>query len=64
MDFWLITITGTTLPLEYVMQQLTEIPHGKLFTAAVSIRQGVPLGILVFLPSLPWMDKTNYQAHI
>ena len=25
----------------------------KLFTAAVSIRQGVPLGILVLLPSLP-----------
>ena len=40
-------------------QQYTEIPHDKLFTAAVSIRQGVPLDILVFLPSLPGMVKAE-----
>ena len=31
----------------------------KLFTEAVSIRQGVPLGILEFLPSLPGVVKAE-----
>ena len=35
---------------------------GKLFTAAVSTRQYVPLGILVFLPSLPGMVKAELPA--
>ena len=52
--FWLIIITGTTHNAFRMCN-----PHGKLFTAAVSIRQGVPLGILVFLPSLPGMVKAE-----
>ena len=38
---------------------LTEIPCSKLFTAAVSTRQGVKLGILVLLPILPEMVKAE-----
>ena len=53
--FRLILIAGTTLPFGWVRQQLTKIPCGKLFTAPVSTRQDVLLGILVFLPSLPGM---------
>ena len=40
-------------------QQLTEIPCCKLCTATVSTRQGVPLGILVFLPSLSGIVKAQ-----
>ena len=35
------------------------MPCVKLFTAAVSTRQDVPLAILVFLPSLPGMVKAE-----
>ena len=38
---------------------MTVIPCGRLFTAAVSMRQGVPLGTLVFLPSLTGMVKAE-----
>ena len=57
--FYLIIITSTILPFGWARQQLTEIPCGKLFTAAVSTGKGVPLGILVFLPSLPGMVKAE-----
>ena len=57
--FWLITITGTRLPLGWVKQGLTEIPCSKLFMAAVLIREGVPLGILVFLPRVSGMVKAE-----
>ena len=33
--------------------------HGKLFMAVVLMRQGVPLGTLVFLPTLPRMVKAE-----
>ena len=56
---WFITITGTTLPFRWARQWLTENPCSKLFTAAVSTRQSVSLGILVFLPSLPGMVKAE-----
>ena len=52
-------MTGTILPLGYTRQQFTEIPYGRLFTAAVPMRQGVPLATLVFLPSLPGMVKAE-----
>ena len=52
-------MTGTILPLGYTRQQFTEIPCSRLLTAAVSIRQGVTLGTLVFLPSLPGMVKAE-----
>ena len=51
------------MPLGCARQQFTGIPCGKLFTAAVSIRQGVPLGILVFLPSLPGMIKAELPGN-
>ena len=50
------------MPLGCVRQQFTEIPCGKFFTAAVSIRQGMPLSILAFLPSLPGMVKAELQG--
>ena len=52
-------MTGTVLPLRHTRQQFTEIPCSRLFIAAVSSRQGVPLGTLVFLPSLPGMVKAE-----
>ena len=52
-------MTGTVLPLGCTRQWFTEIPCGRLLTAAVSTRQGVPLGTLVFLPSLPRMVKAE-----
>ena len=52
-------MTGTILPLGCTRQRFTEIPCDRLFIAAVSIRQGVPLGTLVFLPSLPGMVKAE-----
>ena len=36
-----------------------EIPCGKLFISAVSTRQGVALGILIFLPILPGIAKVE-----
>ena len=47
------------MPLGCTRQWFTEIPCGRLHIAAVSIRQGVPLGTLVFLPSLPGMVKAE-----
>ena len=52
-------MTGTTLPFGWARQWLTEIPCGKLCTAALSTRQGRPLGVLLFLPSLPRMVKAE-----
>ena len=52
-------MTGTILPSGWARKWLTEIPCSNLFTAAVSTRQGVPVGILVFLPSLPGMEKAE-----
>ena len=52
-------MTGTVLPLGCTRKWFTEIPCSRLLTAAVSIRQGVPLGTLVFLPSLPRMVKAE-----
>ena len=52
-------MTDTILPLGYTRQWFTEIPCSRLFTAAVLMRQGVPLDTLVFLPSLPRMVKAE-----
>ena len=52
-------MTSTVFPLGCTRQWFTEIPCGRLLTVAVSIRQGVPLGTLVFLPSLPGMVKAE-----
>ena len=57
--FWFITISGTTLPFRWARQWLREIPCNKLFIAAVSTRQGVLLGVLVFLPSLSEMVRAE-----
>ena len=52
-------MTGSPLPFGWARHQLTEIPCRKLCIAALSTRQGVPLGILVFLPSLSGMVKAE-----
>ena len=57
--FWFITITSTTLPFRWAKKWSTENPCTKSFIAAVSKGQGVPLGILMFLPSLPGMVKAE-----
>ena len=44
------------------MAMVTEIPCSKLFIVGVSTRQGVPLGILMFLSSLPGMVKVELPA--
>ena len=44
---------------------VAEIPCDKLFTAAVSTRQDMPLGILGFLPRMPGMVKAELpDTHI
>ena len=43
-------------------QQLTEISCSNLFTAAMSTRHDVPLGILISLPSLPGMVMAELQG--
>ena len=44
------------------MQWLTGTPCSKLFTAAMSTRQDVLLGTLVFLPNMPRMTKAELQG--